>query len=78
MTSEIQGYKGGEDLKATSDMHVDFVQIQWYGMQEELIERLLPDDPRAGKVGDYARYSEPHTMADCPFREHEWRSVRAL
>jgi hypothetical protein len=52
---------------STSDRHVDFIKKSWGTMREELIERLPGDSPLAGKEGDYASYSEPHTMEECPF-----------
>jgi hypothetical protein len=57
--SESRTSDGGE--------HIDFVKIDWFNLREELLERLPADDDRAGKTGDYARYSEPHTTEACPF-----------
>ena len=51
-------------------LHIDLVRYDWSNLREELQERIPADDPRAehaGYDGDYARYSQPHTMKECPY-----------
>jgi len=61
-------------LASAVDRHVDKVAIRWGSLTEELVERLPASHPLAGKTSDYCRYSEPHTMAECPFAQAADRS----
>jgi hypothetical protein len=62
-------------MSRDESQHIDFVKHDWHGLKEELVERLPADDPRAGKHGDYAHYSEPHSMKDCPFASEQKLAV---
>lgn len=60
------------DRSGATERHVDLVKLDFYARREELQERIPESDPRAshaGYEGTYARYSEPHTMEECPWPE---------
>jgi hypothetical protein len=65
---KVEAQQGGRVIDA-NDLHVDLVGHDWHNFREYLVERRPADEPNAGKSGDYAHYSQPHTMAECPFAE---------
>lgn len=59
----------------SGDEHVDLLKLNMNtGAYDTLMKRTHPDDPEIGAQvrehrATYVEVSEPHTMADCPFRE---------
>lgn len=72
----MYGMSPGEPWRYSFEevMHCDLLRNDWFGLKQTFIRRVDPDDPTIGAQvrsgwATYVALSEPHTMADCPYKE---------